>query len=90
VEAGGKDLLMLTTNNGYSCLHAAAHKGRDGMAKMLVKAGGKDLLLLVGNDGDSCLDIAAQHGHGAMGTMLEEACKQVGMSHQQIEQLKQV
>jgi hypothetical protein len=34
VEAGGKDLLMLTANNGCSCLSIAACQGRDGMAKV--------------------------------------------------------
>ena len=34
VEAGGKDLLMLTDNNGASCLHAAVYMGHDGMAKV--------------------------------------------------------
>ena len=34
VEAGSKDLLMLTANNGYSCLHVAALTGRDGIAKV--------------------------------------------------------
>ena len=34
VEAGGKDLLMLTDNNGCSCLFAAAQTGHDGMAKV--------------------------------------------------------
>jgi len=34
VEAGGKDLLMLTANNGASRLHAAVYMGHDGMAKV--------------------------------------------------------
>ena len=34
VEAGGKDLLMLPTNDGRSCLYAAAENGHDGMAKV--------------------------------------------------------
>ena len=34
VEAGGKDLLMLTNNNGYSSLSAAAMEGHDGMGKV--------------------------------------------------------
>jgi len=34
VEAGGKDLLMLTDNNGWSCLYAAAIMGHDGMGKV--------------------------------------------------------
>eukprot|EP00277_Geminigera_cryophila_P038114 CAMPEP_0173098158 /NCGR_PEP_ID=MMETSP1102-20130122/34509_1 /TAXON_ID=49646 /ORGANISM="Geminigera sp., Strain Caron Lab Isolate" /LENGTH=55 /DNA_ID=CAMNT_0013990491 /DNA_START=48 /DNA_END=212 /DNA_ORIENTATION=- len=38
VEVGGKDLLMLTANNGQSCLSAAAKRGHDGMAQMLEEA----------------------------------------------------
>jgi len=34
VEAGGKDLLMLTNNNGGSCLFIAACKGHDGVAQV--------------------------------------------------------
>ena len=34
VEAGSKDLLMLTDNNGRSCLFVAAQKGHDGMGKV--------------------------------------------------------
>ena len=34
VEAGGKDLLMLTNNNGDSCLYVAASMGHDGMGKV--------------------------------------------------------
>ena len=34
VEAGGKDLLMLTENGGVSCLYAAAVKGHYAMAKV--------------------------------------------------------
>ena len=34
MEVGGKDLLMLTNNNGYSCLSAAAQMGHDGMGKV--------------------------------------------------------
>ena len=36
VEAGGKDLLMLTANDGHSCLFAADYYGRDGMCKVSV------------------------------------------------------
>ena len=34
VEAGGKDLLMLTNNDGHSCLHVAAQQGHDGVAQV--------------------------------------------------------
>ena len=34
VEAGGKDLLMLTDNNSQSCLHAAALEGHVDLGKV--------------------------------------------------------
>ena len=34
VEAGGKDLLMLTDNDGTSCLFAAAYHGHEGVAQV--------------------------------------------------------
>ena len=34
VEVGGKDLLMLTANDGGSCLYIAASMGHDGIAKV--------------------------------------------------------
>ena len=34
VEAGGKDLLMLTNNNGWSCLSIAAMTGHVDMGKV--------------------------------------------------------
>jgi len=34
VEAGGKDLLMLTTTNGASCLCIAAENGHTRVAKV--------------------------------------------------------
>ena len=34
VEAGGKDLLMLPNNDGYSCLFMAASEGHVDMGKV--------------------------------------------------------
>ena len=40
VEAGGRELLMLTTDDGISCLHLSAEKGHLEVAKLLSEAGG--------------------------------------------------
>jgi len=56
VEAGGKDLLMLTTNDGWSCLHAAAIKGYDGMGK--VRQG---MCRQIGNEACDSHSLAAPH-----------------------------
>ena len=58
VEAGGKDLLMLTTNNGWSCLYVAAVKGRDGMGK--VRQG---MCRQIGNEACDPHSLAAPHTH---------------------------
>jgi len=34
VKAGGKDLLMLTNNDGWSCLLVAAYNGHVGTAEV--------------------------------------------------------
>jgi len=56
VEAGGKDLLMLTNNNGRSCLFVAAQQGRDGMAK--VRQG---MCRQIGNEACDSHSLAAPH-----------------------------
>ena len=56
VEAGGKDLLMLTANNGCSCLYAAAQNGHDGMAK--VRQG---MCRQIGNEACDSHSLAAPH-----------------------------
>ena len=71
VEAGGRELLMLTNNHGYgaeSCLHLAAGYGQVQVAKKLVEAGGRELLMLTTNDGYSCLN--ALNGHVEVVTLL--------------------
>jgi len=47
VEAGGRELLMLTTDDGISCLHLSAEKGHLEVAKLLSEAGGRELLMLL-------------------------------------------
>jgi len=56
VEAGGKDLLMLTDNDGSSCLHVAACNGHDGVAK--VRQG---MCRQIGNEACDSHSLAAPH-----------------------------
>ena len=54
VAAGGKELLMLTSSDGCSCLHAASHKGQLKVMKALVAAWEQELLMLTSHDWVSC------------------------------------
>ena len=63
VEAGGKDLLMLTDNNDCSCLHAAASMGHDGMGK--VRQG---MCRQIGNEACEIHSLAAPHMRNATHT----------------------
>ena len=56
VEAGGKDLLMFTDNNGQSCLSRAARYGQDGMVK--VRQG---MCRQIGNEACDSHSLAAPH-----------------------------
>jgi len=56
VEAGGKDLLMLTDNNGHSGLHMAAIMGHDGMAKVRLC-----MCREIGNEACDSHSLAAPH-----------------------------
>jgi hypothetical protein len=46
VEAGGKELVMLTDGEGRSCLCIAAQQRRLDVVRALVGAGGKELMML--------------------------------------------
>ena len=56
VEAGGKDLLMLTDNDDCSCLSVAASMGHDGMGK--VRQG---MCRQIGNEACDSHSLAAPH-----------------------------
>jgi len=60
LEAGGRELLMLTTDDGTSCLWISAANGHLEVVKALLEAGGRELAM--GNR-TSCLLISAQNGH---------------------------
>ena len=44
LEAGGRELVMLTENNGTSCLYVSAGKGHLEVVKALLELGGRELL----------------------------------------------
>jgi ankyrin repeat protein len=71
-----------------SCLFIAAQKGHVEMAKMLAEIGGRELLMLTDSFGQSCLFMAVLQGHVEVVKILEEACKQTGMSQEDISVLK--
>jgi len=62
--ATGRDLLMLVSKNGRSCLHVAAHRGLSKMAKVLIDKSCEDctdLLMLIDNEGKNCLHWAVNY-----------------------------
>ena len=63
VEAGGKDLLMLTANDGHSCLFAAAFQGHDGMGKVR-----QVMCRQIGNEECDSHSLAAPHTRNATHT----------------------
>ena len=63
LEAGGRELLMLTTDDGASCLMVSAQNGHLEVVRALLEAGGRELLMLTRDDGVSCLWISAHKGH---------------------------
>ena len=63
MEVGGRELAMMTRNNGVSCLSISALKGHLDVVKALLEAGGRELVMPTRDDGTSCLSISAQKGH---------------------------
>ena len=55
LEVGGRELLMLTADDGTSCLYISAHNGHLEVVNALLEAGGRELLMLTLDDGTSCL-----------------------------------
>ena len=52
LEAGGRELLMLTINDGASCLFVSAENGHLEVVTALVEAGGRELLMLTKDNRD--------------------------------------
>ena len=60
LEAGGRELLMLTKDGGFSCLYVSGHLD---VVKALLEAGGRELVMLTKGDGASCHYVSAENGH---------------------------
>jgi ankyrin repeat protein len=62
LQVGGRQLLMITRDDGWSCLHAAVYAKKLCIVQELLTAGGTELLMLTSLDGTSCLHKAAEEG----------------------------
>ena len=72
VTAGGQELLMLTSDDGLSCLHLASESGQLEVVTALVAAGGQTLLMLASDDGYS-LYLASANRHSEVARVLVAA-----------------
>jgi ankyrin repeat protein len=63
LEAGGRELLMLSRDGGFSCLYVSALGGHLDVVKALLEVGGGELVMLITGNGQSCLYISASKGH---------------------------
>ena len=88
LEAGGRELLMLTKDNGVSCLWISAKEGHLEVVNALLEAGGRELLMLTKDNGLSCLSVARRANQGEVFRVLEVACQNAGLSSHEITILK--
>ena len=88
LEAGGRELLMLTADGGFSCLYISAKKGHLEVVNALLEAGGREPLMLTADDRSSCLSVARRANQGEVFRVLEVACQNAGLSSQEITILK--
>jgi ankyrin repeat protein len=97
LEAGGRELLMLTKGNGVSCLMVSLQNGHLEVVKALLEVGGRELLMLTMDNGASCLSLVTATGYrypareaiqGEVCRVLEMACQNAGLSSHEITILK--
>ena len=80
LEAGGRELVMLTSDNGASCLMISAEKGHLEVVNALLAVGGRELVMLTADNGFSCLMISAQEGHlEVVNALLEAGGRELAM-----------
>ena len=81
LEAGGRELLMLTYDvDGSSCLLNSAEKGHVDIVTALLEAGGRELLMLTKHNGASCLSVTRQANQEEVCRLLEMAFQIAGLS----------
>jgi ankyrin repeat protein len=73
LDAGGRELAMLTDEDGTSCLMRAAQTGQVEVVAALLRVGGPALALLTTDDGRNCLFLAAEAGRAEVVPKLLEA-----------------
>ena len=64
LEAGERELLMLTGVNEASCLIISALRGHLEVVKALLEVGGRELLMLTKDNRANCLSIARRANQG--------------------------
>ena len=73
-----RELVMLTEDDGASCLLISAEEGHLKVVKALLEVGGRKLLLLTADDGGSCLSVAPEAKRGEVFRVLEMAYQNAG------------
>jgi ankyrin repeat protein len=63
LEVGGREIAMMTRENGVSCLYISAENGHLDVVKALLEAGGRELVMLTAGNGESCLLDSAAKWH---------------------------
>ncbi len=79
LEAGGRELLMLSRDGGFSCLYVSALGGHLDVVNALLEAGGRELVMLITGNGQSCLYISASKGHLEVVKSLLKCCSIMGI-----------
>ena len=88
LEVGGRELAMMTRDNGVRCLLLSAQEGHLDVVNALLEVGGRELLMLTADDGSSCLSVARRANQGEVFRVLEVACQNAGLSSHEITILK--
>jgi len=73
LEVGGRELVMLTENDGTRCLWIRAQLGHLDVVQVLLEGGGRELLMLTMDNGTSCLYVSAEKGNLDVVNALPEA-----------------
>jgi len=73
LEVGGRELAMMTRDNGVSCLMINAANRHLDVVNALLEVGGRELAMLTADNGISCLMMSAENGHVDVVNALLEA-----------------